>query len=192
MCLVILFVWLFSGCRSRDRETVGKTPVARNESMPLDSLYLRCTPSTCSLFTITKSGKEAFLGESPPNSVLSAGPLGAIRIRSSCGSPCSNNSYFQRSNRKIEGPFPDVIEEDSLHRIIAYMETDSVRVHRLFKKNSDVIVHPEIGPVAAPVSAIQSATFKERSLIIEYLQGNQLDIVVGTIPLTPSFFTLDS
>lgn len=71
------------------------------------------------------------------------------------------------------------------------METDSVRVHRLFKNNSDVVVHPEIGPVAAPVSAIQSARFEGRSLIIEYLQGEQLEVAVDTFRLVQSLFSMD-
>ncbi len=186
----LLFLLLISqGCRIGSNAT-GKSTSQHQQGANTDTVYSRCTSQVCSLFTISKFGKEVFIDEGSWSTTVRRVADHIYGIHSSCGSPCSNDLFYSTATERRGGFYPDVIATDTNHLLIARLEYDTIVVECMFHcdRKPDYFT-PAFSPVAAYVSAVREARFQGDKLFLTYATGNNYEDKVDSFSISDALFS---
>lgn len=164
------FSALIFGCNENARQNRNGHPIDEN---PKFDFSFTCKETNCKLEIVSdKDGPRPLLSEiqSTPE-IKKSGIFHLATI--SCGNPCSATYILNSENGDSFGPLSDVLLLEPLQMTVAWLEGNKVVVTNL--KTGDKLIEfvlPELAPVAASVSAIESTWNDNGQYWVRYLKGN--------------------
>ncbi len=158
---------------------------------PLPVITWKCHEQhICDVFARTTEGKRITVFH---GFVLSPGfrqyGTQLAEFNMSCGSPCNTSIFVDLTKGRVSSLYPNVVAVDARRHLVATATWPTVQVMRIFDKHVSISINREFSPVAALVSAVESATFTATGeLILKYLRGPRYESTEERIAVDPKFF----
>ncbi len=184
--ILLVFVCCFASCKKNESSEKPANEVlaqsATNSSVAVQ-LLSKCSSEECSTFVIKPQAQKKLLISSSPDKTTLDSSSQFYRVHISCGSPCSHDIFVDRQSGNDFGVFDDVIAVNEVNKKVAWINEEKLMITTLIKGDKAIEHKLALAPVAAAVSAIDSAWFEGNNFIVRYQSAPNFDLVTDTLSL---------
>lgn len=136
-------------------------------------VFWKCDTDFCTIYLKKKNTSPEILIEKSSSPRVESLNKNLVKLFFSCGSPC-NYTFFYDSKIGLSQAFEFAITEDISRNVVLVAEKNNLVAYKIFDKNKKKLFYfkRNWSPTVALYTCIVEAKFRNDSLYVKYLEGN--------------------